>query len=344
MRATLITVCVCLWTIVAGCRREEREPPPPEDAAVPTPQHPVAPPPPPMVDEKEVLRLIDEARSTWSEEKRQAAAEKLKQMGEPVLPVLIRVLSQSNRTSDARDQMVAADYVILHIGPPAIPAVEKLLAENPRRTETAANLLCQLGEPGVKVLERFLDHPNLDLRAEVAYQLSEKATTPLPRLLEAVVPCLELREGNALASALHMVRKSGPAAEKVLPTLLRRSQENLTAGMQYRLMSALMSVGASRPGVSTALVRCFTTEDYGLQMLLQNAVLQLSPEVVPALKAHLAGDHTYARLLAAIALVRLAPETPGLNDIIDRHGGVSVPIQSSVWDQLATYRKPVRPK
>jgi HEAT repeat protein len=176
---------------------------------------------------------------------RDRAVSHLASLGErasPAVPELIPLLGT--------EVAYMAQTVLLAIGPPAVPALEKaLLHPEPKIRARAAAALGEIGaKPFLKPLAPLLKDPDPQVRLQAAAAMDQISGDPRA-LLPILIEGLSSKEEMVRCMALRFLWQMGPRAAPAIPAILKRLDDE-EPGM---IAGAVNTLGRIGPAAGSAV-------------------------------------------------------------------------------------------
>lgn len=238
--------------------------------------------------------------------------------GEAAIPALVEALKDSE-TKVRYHSLSALSDLMYNAEPPdlgaIVPAVTELLKDADSGTRWhAAHLLGQIGpraSAAVPLLIEVLSDEDETVRSYAAYAIgkigadSKVAGPPLIKLLKD-------RAANVRESAANTLAKVDPGSANVVVPSLVEDLKHENPEFRGRAARALEGFGPQAKPAVPLLVQMLKTEDDVWRDGIVETLEKIGPgvpEVVPALRGALNDRLGRIRLAAAIALVKIAPET-----------------------------------
>src|SRR4028118_533274 len=236
---------------------------------------------------------------------RNAAAENLS--ASKANPKEIASLIEKLKTNDEME-LEAAIKKLRKIGEPAIPALMKALQDkNLQVRRSAADLLRQIGPPAIPALAKALKNSDANVRSIAAYVLGNigaKAQTALPQL----IPLLQDSNAKVRSSAASALGRIGAEAQTAVPQLVPLLTDS-NAKVRSNAASALEGIGAEAQTALPQLVPLLTDSDANVRSSAASALGKIGAEAkiaLPQLVPLLTDSDANVRGNAADALVSIA--------------------------------------
>ena len=238
--------------------------------------------------------------------------------GEAAISALIEALKDPE--SNVRYYSLSALSTLMYNATPPdlgaiIPTLTELLKDAHSGTRWQAALL--LGKIGprsraaIPLLTRILTDGDDTTRGYAAYalgQIGPESTVAAPELLKLLKdPVANVRESAATA-----LGKVDPGSARVVIAALSEDLKHEELAFRGRAARALGSFGSEAKPAVPLLADMLKTEDYFWRHEVVRTLEKIGPgarEAVPALRSVLNDRVDYVRVAAAIALLRIAPES-----------------------------------
>lgn len=232
--------CLAIGLVLTGCSAEERASDPATPPVVATAAESPAAATPPESAERQAAEAAFRMMTTEnvSPTEWEAANQRLQEIGQPALPVLVNGLGSDDQTKREMASTVLAWFGIEaeSVATELIAALDDKSAFVQANVATALLQMPDQVDRVLPVLSKFLESEDADLRRMAATNLAAIETEKALPLLPQLIVALGDRDRDVVYYATQLVGRMGPAASAALPKL-----QAIDAGEDETLKSAVMT-------------------------------------------------------------------------------------------------------